>query len=81
MIKDKAPGIRPKSCPFCGADDISIGATQMTISTGDPFYESHAVCNECGVTMNANDYSLGIAINEVKEKWNRRESNMVEVGR
>ena len=68
--------IKLEKCPHCGSDVILCKLNGITYVA----YEFSIVCPGCGletkisVNPNANCcFDMGKAVNEIVEKWNRRE--------
>ena len=69
--------IKLEKCPHCGSDVILCKLNGLTYVV----YEFSIVCPGCGletkmtVSPNSNCcFDMGKAVNEIVEKWNRRET-------
>lgn len=69
--------IKLEKCPHCGSDVMLCKLNSLTYAV----YEFSIVCPGCGLetkmTVNPNSncwFDMGKAVNEIVEKWNRRET-------
>ena len=59
-----------KPCPFCGSDDIRIYE-----NTYEEWEDFSIQCNECGLETFANTGTMPPRLEELIEKWNRRDKH------